>query len=194
MRDQSWFDSVAGAAAVVVVVVGVVVLAIAPPAAAPTRTTSAGTPGPTAYRTLSISYNPSTGGYGYGAAQLSVPQGVRVVFTITNYDPSNAALPDRVDAHVTGTLDGAMTVSTAAGSVTTNGLPPGEVSHTFSMSNGFYHVNIPIPAAAGPGAPSQVTFALFFVFTGTYSWGCVVLCGGADMIAPDTMSGSLTVG
>lgn len=190
MKDQEWFNTVAGIVVVLVVVGGAAAL-LAAPTGSGTSQPNAGTSIPTAYRNLTISYVPSEGGFDYSSLELSVPLHVRVVFTITNFDPSTAALPTASDAQVSGTYDGAMSYSVGGTSAVLGQLPAGEVSHTFSMSNAFYHLNVPVPAAPTGATPVRVVFSVVFDTPGTFTWGCVALCDPAAMDA--AMWGHLTV-
>jgi hypothetical protein len=194
MRDQRLFDVVALVAAIAIVVGLGAVAVLSPASNRPLAggATGAGSP-PTAYRNLSIAFDPTTGTYEYSSAALTVPAGVRVVFTITNFDTGIAVLPTPADADVVGTLGGAMLVATGSAAFTTDQLPTDDVSHTFSLSDSAYHVNVPIPPASAPGVPVQVTFAVVFDVYGTFTWGCVVLCGTEGMQGPDSMYGTLSV-
>lgn len=196
MDPQRWFNLVAASTVVAVLAFGAFVFLAGPGASGPAPPPTA-VSAPTTYRSLSIAYNPATGVFDYSARSLAVPLDVRVVITITNYDPSVAALPSAASASVMGTSGGGMTLHTggpAGGWAQTAQLPVGGVSHTFSMSDGFYHLNVPIPPATAVSTPSQVTFSVVFTSAGTYAWGCVILCGAGPSGMPDAMFGSLTVG
>ena len=193
MDDQTYFNLVAGVSVVLVLVTAGVAFAVAPAGSVPTRALGAGQPGPTVYRNITITYDPTAGAFVYNLAQLAVPLNVRVVFTITNFDSTSAVLPTAGDANVMGTEGNAMQVFNGGGSVSVGGIPSGEVSHTFSLSNAYYTLNAPIPRAEGPASPVAVTFSQVFPFPGTFTWGCVVLCGAQDMHASSYMYGTLTV-
>lgn len=192
MQDQSFFNLVAGIAIALVVIVAALAFVVAPSGGVTSPTVSAGSGNPTVYRNLSISLDPATGAYSYNVAQLAVPLHVRVVFTITNFDTSSATLPSPSDANVVGTEGGTMEIVTGGGGVTVGRIPTSAVSHTFSMSDPSYSVNVPIPQAVGQASPSVVTFSEVFDFPGTFEWGCVVLCGTQDMGGTDSMYGTLT--
>lgn len=149
--------------------------------------------GPTVYRTLTIALDARSGGFVYTAATLNVPLHTRVVFTITNFDPSAAMLPSRSNAMVKGTDGGLMMIDHMAGRTAVSQLAAPDVSHTFSMSNGFYKLNVPVPRADPSGSPAQISFTVVFNVPGTFTWGCVALCGPSDMGASDVMFGTLTV-
>lgn len=193
MRDQTYFNVVAAVAAVLVLVGAGIALVVAPRGAAPARGAGAGHPGPIAYRNLTISYDPSAGGFAYGQAALEIPLNVRVIFTITSLDSASATLPTPADSDVVGTDGGGMQIVNENGSVFVANIPPREVSHTFSLSDAFYHLNVPVPATDGAGVRAVVSFSATFAAPGTYAWGCVVLCGEADMHLQGLMYGTLTV-
>ncbi len=191
MRDETWFDLVAGLVVVAVVAMGAV--AIAFPAAGNPGVAKRPAVNSTVYRNLSISFDSANASYGFSATQLSVPAGVAVVFTITNFDPAIAILPAPSYAQVMGTVGGEMAVTTGGHTTTVSSVTPGEVSHTFTLSNGAYHVNVPIPPASDTGAPTTVTFTVVFATLGTFDWGCAVLCGPGQMMNEGAMYGTLTV-
>jgi hypothetical protein len=193
MRAPHRLDPVLAVLVVAVALFAAAVIML-PKAGSTTPTSSHGTAtGPTAYRTLSISFDPKTGTFDYTALQLSVPLNVIIVFTIMNYDASIGELPAPRDAQVAGTVGGTESLGTGSSSVTVGSLAQNGVSHTFSMSNAYYHLNAPIPPADGSGVPMQVSFSVVFHVPGTFDWGCVILCGPSDMTALDAMYGSLTV-
>lgn len=193
MREQRWFNLVAVVSVLAVLAVGALLL-VAPPTTPRSATGASASSAPTAYRNLSIVYDAATGGYDYSTRDLSVPAGVTVVFTITNYDPSTGTLPTAASAVVTGTRDGALLGAPGSGAVRVSSIAPGAVSHTFSMSNGFYHLNVPIPPALSVSHPSVVSFSVVFATPGTFDWGCVILCGTPMAGMPDQMFGLVTVG
>lgn len=189
MRDQSWTNLVVVVAAVVVVVAVSLLAVVVPGVSIPTRGTGAAST-PTVFENLSI-VRGSSGDYEYNQTQLSVPVNTMVVFTITNYDPSISLLPTPNDAVVTGTQNGTMTVVSAAAQATVGSLPTNDVSHTFTMSDAYYHLNVPVPPALAAGVPTHITFSMIFHFVGTgFAWGCVAYCGGPLMIG---MYGTITV-
>ena len=191
MNDQDWFNAVAVGLIAAVVVGGTFALLLVPSSAGtPTATRAASTP--TVYRNLTVSYQPAEGQFDYTTLDLSVPLHTRVVFTITNFDTTSAALPNASVAKVSGTWDGTMTYTDGGVSAALTQLPPGDVSHTFTLSNAFYHVNVPVPASASGAAPVRVVFSVVFNTPGTFTWGCVVLCGEGAMA--NAMWGHITVG
>jgi len=193
MQDHSWFTLVAGVAAILVVVTGFVSLALVPGGAVPARMGGIGPTNPTVYRNLTIAYNPSVGDYVYSASELSVPQGEPVIFTITSYDPTPSSLPAAMYDQVIGTSGGQMSIATAAGTVSASSLPLSDVSHTFTVWDGTYHLNVPIPVAGGSAAPVRVTFSVTFHSPGSFNFGCVAYCAGTDMGGPSAMYGTLNV-
>lgn len=193
MRQQRWFNLVGVVSVLAVLAVGALLL-VAPPTTPHSTAGAAASSVPTAYRNLSIVYNAATGGYDYSTRDLSVPAGVTVVFTITNFDPSTGTLPTAAASMVTGTRDGATLGAPGSGAAHVSSIAPGAVSHTFSMSNGFYHLNVPIPPALSAAQPSVVSFSVVFSTPGTFDWGCVILCGTPMAGMPDPMFGLVTVG
>lgn len=191
MRDSTWFSLVAGVVALLIVLVGA--FALVYPASGNPQTATRPAPSPTVYRNLSIALDSSVGAYGYSSTQLAVPAGVAVVFTIKNFDPETAILPSPSYANVVGTVGGSMAVTIGGHTATVTSVAPGDVSHTFTLSNGVYHVNVPIPAANENGAPTTVTFTVVFPTQGTFDWGCAVLCGPGQAMVRDAMYGTLTV-
>jgi hypothetical protein len=193
MRDSAWFNLVAGIVAVGIVAIGVVAVAYPTLSSAPTAYRPGTAQNPTAYRNLSIRFDPATGSFDYSSTQLAVPVGVTTVFTITNYDPGIAQVPSPADALVTGTVGNVMTVTSAGHTAQVRSVATGDLAHTFTMSNGPYHLNVPIPAASANGAPAVVVFSVAFQISGTYNWGCAVLCGPGGMMARDMMYGTITI-
>ena len=189
MRDQSWSNLVAVVAAVVAIL-AVTSLAVVAPMATPPSVGSIPPNAPFGYYNLSIVRGPS-GDFVYSQTQLSVPSDVVVIFTITNYDPTSSLLPTPSDAAVAGTQNGTMTVQSPGGVAVVNSVPTNDVSHTFTMSDAYYRLNVPIPPAYSAGQPTQVSFAVDFHFPGTFDWGCVAYCGGPLMVG---MYGTITVG
>lgn len=192
MREQSWFNLVAGSVAALIVVFGLVAV-VYPASTAPAATSTTSTGSPVVYRNLSIAFNPSRGTFDYSSAALSVPAGVRVVFTITNYDPSVARVPTSSDAQVLGTIGNTISVASAGHTMSMTVVPTTDISHTFTISSGGLHLNVPVPPAASSTSPTEVTFSAVFPVTGTFEWGCVVLCGPDGTMALSTMYGTLTV-
>jgi hypothetical protein len=192
MDQRTYFGAVAAGAGAVVIVFAVLLTGFPSPSGAPAGSTGERT-GATVYRNLTIEFNAARSTYSYNTGQLNVPLDTRVVFTITNFDPSPASMmPKPSDAWVTGTMDGSMVVGSGPHAVNVTSLPAAMVSHTFSMSDAWHSVNIPLPAATAAG-PSRVTFAIVFTAPGTFNWGCVIMCGSDDMSVPGSMYGTLTV-
>ncbi len=150
--------------------------------------------GPSVTRSLTIAWDPSRSTYAYSLSNLQVPLGATVHFVITSYDPDPvASLPTAADASVSGTVGGTITVESAGEATTVDHLAPGTVSHTFTLSSGAYHLNVPIPAASSGGNPVVVRFSAVFATPGSFAWGCVIPCGGQDMTVFGTMFGTLLV-
>ncbi len=190
MNDQSWFNRVA-----LVLSVGVLLLGAAlifqpgPSAPAPT---GAGSGTPTTFLNLSIGYDPATGADQFSQTNLAMPAHVRVVVTITNYDPLASPLLVPWDNRVIGTVGGNELVSIGNQSFWTGSLPLGDIGHTFTVHDALYNISVPIPPAAGLSEPAVVSFTLTLNWQETTNWGCVAECGGPSM-APDRMFGTLTV-
>jgi hypothetical protein len=193
MHDSAWFNLVAGTLAIGVVVFGAFAVASPLVATPPPASHSSQGANPTNYRNLSISFNPTSGTYDYSSIQLAVPVGVTTIFTITNYDQGIAWLPSASDARVVGTVGGTMQLTISGQTAQVSSVATNDVSHTFTILSGAYHVSVPIPPASPNGEPSKVTFSVVFSVPGTFNWGCVVLCGPAGMMARDAMYGTLTV-
>jgi hypothetical protein len=124
MKDQDYFNAVAGVVAVAVVVIAGILLVAFPNGTGPATATSAS--GPTSYVNLSISINATTGWPQYSPANFTVPQG-RVVFTITDHDAmmSWTGCP----CAVKGTVNGVETFNGTSYSTA----PNSNVAHTFSI-------------------------------------------------------------
>ena len=183
MKDQDYFNAVAGLFAVVVVVTAGVLLVAFPGYGGPATTPS--NPGQTSYVNFTVAINETTGWPQYSPTNLNVPQG-RVVFTITDNDAvANWA---GCSCAVKGTVDGVEMINgTPYSTVAT-----ANVAHTFS-----------IPALGlnvlSPGQ-SVVSFAVVVTNSGTFSWFCMAPCGtgpggftGGAMSNPGYMSGTVTV-
>ncbi len=192
MRDSSWFNLVAATAAVVIVVIGVFAMVL-PATSSPTASLRGPATNPTVYRNLTIAFDPKDGTFDYSSTALAVPMGATAVFTITNYDPTVAMVPNASYSHVVGTVGGTMTVVANGVSSTLSSVAVSDIAHTFTISSGAYHLNVPIPPASSSNSPTKVTFSVTFNVPGTYTWGCAVLCGPDGSMARDVMYGSLTV-
>ncbi len=126
---------------------------------------------------LTIERNATSGLYEYSPATVHVPAGALVEFTITNYDPANHSVASTY-CRVNGTFGGSMAYMMGAGGMgpgmmrSVGSLPPGAVSHTFTINQGTAELNIPIPPAAGPTAPSVVTFTWRTPGPGELAWEC----------------------
>lgn len=151
------------------------------------------TPPPPEHLYLTIAYDPATGLDEFFPANFSVPANDPVTITITNYDngqnPVSAA-----DASVSGTVGGTETVQLwgqAPQNVTS--VNTTQVSHTFSMLQGPYSLNVPIPASTSLAQPTVVTFTAVFTTTGTFTWRCLTPCDDVAMATPGFMQGTVTV-
>ncbi len=150
--------------------------------------------GPTVDRALTIAYDPAKATYSYSTTNLQIPLGSTVRFTITSYDPSPVgSVPDASALQVSGTVGGTITVQEAGSTMVVHDLAPASVAHTFTMSSGYYHLNVPIPAAPSADSPVVVSFTVTFPDPGSFAWGCVLPCGPDDMTEMGTMFGSVLV-
>ncbi len=145
------------------------------------------------YIYLTIGFNSATGLDEYFPANFSVPAGVPVQFTITNYDNGTNPVANAVGV-VRGTVDGTESVSVA-------GQPPqvlsalagNEVSHTFTIESGGVFVSAAMPAAVSLSQPTVVTFTVLFNTPGIYTWHCLAPCDLQAMGVPGFMTGTMTV-
>ena len=121
-----------------------------------------------------------------------MPANVLVVITVTNYDNgTNTVAP--AYAKVSGTIGGTETVTNATGSSdSVTSVAPDQVAHTFTLIQGPYNLNIPIPAAQGT-TPTTVTFSVMFTTAGQFTWHCMAPCDGHSMSTPGYMTGTVTV-
>ncbi len=129
------------------------------------------------------------------SANFSIPAHALVTFTILNYDPSADGGP-MASAGIEGSFVGPVRWSPAPtdGLAPLGGLAPAQVSHTFSILDGPYALNVPIPAASGPGVPTTVVFSLYFNETGTFTWYCWSFCPHNGLSDGAQMGGTFTVG
>lgn len=67
-----------------------------------------------------------------------------------------------------------MHVTIGSFSFTTNVLSAKAVSHTFTISTGAVHLNVPIPPMQG-GHPAIVSFTALFTTPQYYTWNCMVV-------------------
>lgn len=141
---------------------------------------------------LTIGFDPYTGLDEYFPANFTVPANVPVIITITNYDNGSNTIPAGFN-RVVGTVGGTETVTNAtAAAVPTTSVPQGGVAHTFTLQDGPYNVNVPIPSAQGQ-VPTVVSFTVVFSSTGQFTWHCLAMCDGVAMATPGFMMGSVTV-
>ncbi len=154
--------------------------------------TSSTPPGPE-HLYLTIAYDPATGLDEFFPANFTVSANVPVTITITNYD--NGTNPvSAADASVSGTVGGTELVQLwgqAAQNVTS--VDTTQVSHTFSLLESPYSLNVPIPVSTNLAEPTVVTFTALFGTTGTFTWRCLTPCDPVAMVTPGFMTGSVTV-
>ncbi|HZY91864.1 MAG TPA: hypothetical protein VFG07_03695 [Thermoplasmata archaeon] len=117
-----------------------------------------------------------------------------VVFTVENYDPQVVGAPTAA-AGVHGTFVGPVSIQTSGMGhpVAFQGLAPALVSHTFSADAGAYQFNVPLPAASPSGAPSSVSFAIFFNDTASFAWFCAAYCNDGGLGDSMDMGGPVVV-
>jgi hypothetical protein len=95
--DRRRFGAVTGLVLVVILAGGMVAL-LTEHATSPATGVSGGPSMPVADRNLTIAFGRATGDVSYSTIQFVVPLDTRVIFTITNYDPSTAQVPNASDA------------------------------------------------------------------------------------------------
>ena len=139
--------------------------------------------GSTTKLALVIAWNSSSGSYGYSPSSIQVPAGATVEMTITNFDPvSHSVAPEY--CRVNGTLDGMMwygmgpSMMGSIGQHHAGSLPSNSVSHTFTVSGPGFHLNVPIPPAAGSSDPAVVSVTFHAPIAGTLSWTCEAMGPG----------------
>lgn len=189
MNDQQWFNRVALLAGVLVVVGGGFALiagAPAPVAAPPSASAD--------YLYLTIAFNPVTGMDEYFPANFSVPVGVPVVVTITNYD-NGTNLISPTFGQVAGVFGNEATVWSNGSSipVTYASQPITNVAHTFTIQQTGEHLNVPVPPAGPTGLPTVVEFTTEFNVTGEFTWMCMAPCDSTSMQTPGLMAGTVDV-
>ena len=147
----------------------------------------------TVYVNLTIDYAAATDASWYTTANFSVPATAIVVFTITNHDPGMDPLLLPSDNQVMGTVGNVETVRSGPPGLLhqVSSLPSDEISHTFTIRDAQYNLNVPVPPAANIDTPSVTSFTATFNSVGTYQWGCMCRCG--PMTVPGVMYGDLTV-
>lgn len=134
---------------------------------------------------LATGFDPYTGLDKYFPANFTIPAGVDVLFTITNYDNGTNTV-DPTYANVQGTVGGTATVN---GRLVTS-VPVTAVTHTFTIHS--LNLNVPIAAAQGQ-TPTVVSFTLHLDRSGTYTWVCMAPCDAKAMGTPGFMTGSMSV-
>ena len=200
LPPHSATTSASGSKKVVAIIAGVLLIVLVVVAGLEVGNFLGGVPGRvsspfplTSYVNLTIHYSPATGDSWYTPGNFAVPAMSRVVFTITNYDPSTNYLLVPNDNCVAGTVGGEEFVQVNSSH------PPSQVtclattgvSHTFTMYDTLYNLNVPVPPAPNDRTPITVTFSATFGSQGTYQWGCMCRCG--PMTEPGMMYGNVTV-
>jgi len=148
----------------------------------------------TGYLFLTIGFDFATGLDRYLPANFTVPAHALVLVTITNYD--NVSNPVASEsARVVGTLGGIETMRAASESqgMDMAAVPTDQVAHTFTLDEGGYAINVPVPRANSLADPMIVTFRAYFNVTGSFVWHCVAPCDASSMETPGYMRGTITV-
>lgn len=182
MKDQTYFNLVAGIVALAIVSLLVVWTGMVATSSANQTVNAATTNGP-AHMYLTVELNPVSGMPQYSPANFTVPTG-EVVFTI--YDFDSPVTWDGCQCNVTGTVGNVETVNGTAVSQ----LPSANVAHTFSV--GALGLNVLSPGNV------TVSFTVDLTSPGSYAWICLDPCGadgysGAPMGVSGFMSGTMTV-
>ncbi|HYM39991.1 MAG TPA: hypothetical protein VEY12_07600 [Thermoplasmata archaeon] len=142
---------------------------------------------------LTVAFNPGTGLDEFFPANFSVDAGVPVTITITNYDNGTNAV-STADAQVSGTIGNSESVQMwGEAAQNTTSIPVSTVSHTFSILESPYDLNVPIPASTSLSQPTVVTFTVVFDTTGTFVWRCLTPCDSTAMVTPGFMQGTVTI-
>ncbi|HYK92729.1 MAG TPA: hypothetical protein VEY07_01640 [Thermoplasmata archaeon] len=194
MTESSWYTWVAAGMALVVVVGLVAGLGLGSNFGSPGGTKTGGANSAPAYLYLTIAFNPQNGMDQYFPANFSVPANTMVHFVVTNYDNGHNVVASQY-TQVLGTVGGVSTWvnSSMSTPVTAGAVPSAEISHTFTLENGGYMLNVPIPMATDAANPTTVTFSAFFNSTGTFTWECMAPCDPGSMVTPGYMAGTVTV-
>jgi hypothetical protein len=151
---------------------------------------------PTVAVRLVIVLDAVTGDYGFLTSSVQVPRGAFVQVTIVNYDPASHGVAPRY-ATVVGTLGDGMQMGGSGGggapSGSWSGLPPAEIAHTFTIGDGPYQLNVPIPIAPSIGHPSTITFTFRALWALQTDWTCEADEMNLAPSPTDAMTGSFTV-
>lgn len=181
MKDQTYYNLVAGAIALGIVTMLVAYAGIT--ASSSANGSNASTPTGPAHMYLTVQINPDNGMPQYSPANFTVPKGL-VDFTIYDFDSPIAWAG--CECNVTGTVGGAESVNGTAMAV----VPSSNAAHTFTVAA--LGLNV-----VSPGN-STVTFSVDFTQSGSYVWVCLDPCGadgysGAPMGDSGYMTGTMTV-
>lgn len=183
MKDQTFYNLVAGGVAFGIVTMMVVWTGLIAGAGAHTGAAPSDDSAAPANMYLTVQVNPDNGMPQYAPSNFTVEQGL-VIFTISDYDSVEpwAACP----CNVTGTVGNVESIN----GTTVSEVPSSNAAHTFTIAA--LGLNV-----VSPGN-STVTFEVDFTHAGTYVWTCLAPCGssgysGAPMGQPGYMSGTITV-
>ena len=147
------------------------------------------------YVNLSVGSTPGTSGASFNLTDITVTSNATVIFTITVTDTNTYPVAPYYAA-VQGTANGTEEVFSAPGvpMKTVTGLGPNNVSHTFTLEDGPYSLNVPLPAAASAASPAKAVFSAVFPQTGTFVWTCPASCvDGSQSVFDAGMGGVVTV-
>ncbi len=194
MRDEHWFNWAALVGILLVVVIGGFAIALTAGAAAPAGPASTPTAPKVDYLYLTVSFNTITGKDQYFPANFSVPAHTLVVITVTSYDNGTNLVPAG-DQTVRGTVGNTAQVwaNGASTPTTMTSVAANAIAHTFTIQQGLYNLNVPIPATVNMLTPSVIQFSTYFNETGSYQWACLAPCDPGSMTTPGFMTGTLTV-
>lgn len=185
MKDQTYYNLIAGGLALGVVTLLVVWTGLAVgtgSGSANGATSGSGAASAPAHMYLTVQINPINGEPQYSPANFTVPAGT-VIFTIYDYD--DVEQWDSCTCNVTGTVGGDELVN----GTPMSSVPVTNAAHTFTIPS--LGINTVSPGMA------TLTFTLN-LSPGSYTWYCMAPCGsegytGAPMGMPGYMEGTMTV-
>lgn len=183
MKDQTFYNVVAGGVALGIVTMLVVWTGLIAGAGAHASAASSDDNGAPSNMYLTVQVNPDNGMPQYSPANFTVEQGY-VVFTLSDFDSVETWAA--CACNVTGTVGNVETIN----GTTVSSVPTSNAAHTFTIPS--LGVNV-----VSPGN-STISFEIDFTQAGTYVWTCLAPCGsdgysGAPMGQPGFMSGTITV-
>lgn len=147
------------------------------------------------YVNLSVSATPGSSGASFNLTDIAVTSNTTVVFTILVADTNSYPVTAPYTT-VQGTENGTEEVFSAPGApmTTVTGLGSSNISHTFTLEDGPYSLNVPLPVAVSAASPAKVVFSAVFPQAGTFVWTCPASCvGGSQSVFDAGMGGIVTV-